>query len=184
MAGQRHIVVRKEASTVERCWLTVRGQTILNIPLESALSFPIPKLTDTNETCLTGFYYRVQFNGRQEKILIKPPFARILASYPDGNLINCYQESAPTLFPEIKVHDDLATLPARDHSPARLVQYRRDLYQLMTKLIPMFIGQEQLSQKVVDDFLFIFDIVSERPFLPYYHALNPQFFSWLGVSRR
>ncbi len=182
MAGQRHIPIRKEASTVERCWLTARGQTILDIPLESALSFPIPKLSDTNETCLTGFYYRVQFGGRPDKILIKPPFARMLASYPEGNLNNFCQASAPTLFPGIEVHDDFAVLPVRDHSPAKLVQYRRDLYQLMTKLIPKFIGQEQLSHQEVDDFLYIFDIVSERPFLPYYHALNPQFFSWLGVS--
>lgn len=177
MSLHRQIPINKDASTVEKCWMKVRGQTISKVPLESGLSLPIPLILEKDNVCLLGFYFKVKNLGGPGKIKIQTPIASVIASFPEGEVVTLRKEEANVLFPGVDLLEDSVSLDGL--SPKEVVQKRREYYNLLSGLIPKYLVASDPSAEEILNFQECFSMVAEKPLLNYYVALNPHFFSWI-----
>jgi len=166
------------AGTVERWWNTVRGLTLKQVPLESALSYPIPIVED-DKLCYAVFYYRILRHGNPKDSRAGMPIARVVATYPEGRLLIFEHQKAADLFPDIPPREDLGRAgPAELMSTSDLMAARREYFLLCEE-----IGRRYFQEKSGNDsrlhFLELFKQLTEAGLEPYYRALSPQFFAWL-----
>jgi hypothetical protein len=173
--------ISAEAGPAERWWLTVRAQTSRQLPLESVLSWPIP-LWQQEDFCLTVFYYGVRRVAGPGTGVALPPIARLIATYPATHLITFLHRKAGNLFPGLPDTGELGPLVATLLSPGERMNERRALFALYTPLLSQYqsdIGETDHRSS----FRTAFQRLAEPGLLPYYRALNPQFFDWLEANR-
>jgi len=171
------IPISDDASPVERWWLTVRRQTFRQLPLETALSLPIPVL-QANSLYLTAFYYGVKRVSGPGTSQAMPPVARVSATYPEGRLLSFLHRKVENLFPDLPASGILGPLTVGQASPDERMQARRVLFVAYSNLLDLY--QNEKSAKIErKEFTKAFNKVAEPALLPYYHALNPGFFEWL-----
>lgn len=173
----RSIPIPEDANQVERWWLTVRDQTFRTLPLETALSIPVPALSG-ERVILHAFYYGVQRGARPGLGKALPPIARVAASYPEGKLLFFQHRRMGELFPGLPDLGPQGELTRPGMSVQERMQARKALFLAYEKVIDSFCKQADV-RGVQDGFKELFLQVVEPGLKSYYHALNPAFFRWL-----
>lgn len=150
-----------------RWWLAIRQAPDLRkkVPLEAVASYPVG---GPNEVRI--FYYRV-ISGK----LIRP-FVRVRVSVDQQNTIKVVeirqrQQSETDLFPGLPL--DLGTAPEGNWSKAVEETLLEQLPTLLERFPARSAGKEGI--------LYLHGLARLTPeaLLPFYHALNPEFFAWL-----
>jgi hypothetical protein len=171
------IPIPADASPVERWWLTVRGQTFKQLTLETALSLPVPMFPE-GRLALAVFYYGVKRGAGPGKSHAMPPVARVSATYPEARLLLFAHCQAQELFPGLPVSGDLGPLAGVQAVPGDRYQQRRALFAAYGKIMELY-HEKKGSRAERKAFAAAFTRVAEAPLLPFYRALNPDFFDWL-----
>lgn len=166
-----------ELSQAERCWQLVRAATYRQLPLESALSLPVPAGNlDLPE--ITGFYYGILRGAQPHDTRARRPLARLTGEYPSGRLISFVTRKAETLFPQLPDHQDLVPVVEVAFQPHERRKIKEAYYSVFEDTAHCF-----WSGQVVDDtarrFAELFRQLMEPGLQVYYQALNPAFFSWI-----
>lgn len=166
-----------ENSPVEQWWLTVRKQTSRQLPVESALSWPIP-LWQKEHFCLAVFYYGVRRVAGPGTGLALPPLAKVVATYPTYRLLAFLHRKAEDIFPGLPDAGELGALVAIPLSPTERMKERHALFALYPSLLDQYQGHSgEMDHRT--NFKVSFYRLAEPGLVPYYHALNPSFFAWL-----
>lgn len=166
------------AGAVERWWNTVRGLTLKQVPLESALSYPIPVVED-NKLCYAVFYYHILRQGGLKDSRAGKPIAKVVATYPEGRLLIFEHQKAADIFPDIPLKEDFGRAgPTKLMSTSELLAARRE-YFLLCEEVGRQYSQEKSDENKRLQFLELFKQLTEAGLEPYYRALNPRFFDWL-----
>lgn len=175
-------LIPEDASDVEKCWLRARWQTSDHLPLETALSIPVPVIVGEARLCLSGFYYGVSRGKEFGVTSIEVPVARLITSYPDGGIVSFQTTLDAELFPGLQNEGSLGLVSIGSMSPKEHVKNRKDLYQVLTDIIPDFSQINRIAPEKKNQFLELWDKVVEEPLIPFYQKLNPAFFHWLEGS--
>jgi hypothetical protein len=175
------ILIPPSAGPVERCWMLMRSQTFRQLPLETTLSLPIPGKQD-NRLYLMAFYYGVKRIKGPGTGHILPPIARVSVVYPDGRLLSFTHRNVEELFPGLPNVGDLGPLSASPASPNEKMQTRRSLFNGYTKILELY-QQDKGTLVERQAFSKLFLGVAESALLPFYRALNPEFFQWLKKKK-
>lgn len=171
-----------DASDVEKCWLRARWQTSDQLPIETALSIPVPVFDWKASLCLSGFYYGTRRGSEFGITSIEVPVARLITSYPDGKIVSFQTKSDAELFPGMQNEGFLGVVSIGNMSPKEHVKNRKDLYQVLSDIIPDFSQTNRIAPERKDQFLELWNKVVEEPLIPFYQELNPAFFHWLEGS--
>jgi len=172
------IPIPTNASEVERWWLTARGQTFRQMPIESAISLPVPVWLG-DRLCLAAFYFGVQRSASPAQSQAMPPLARLTATYPDCRLMGFVHREMKDLFPGLPTDGPLGELPGGGPAEGkRIINARRALLAAYGPVLEGYRSKE-FSAEARQAFLKDFMAVAESPLLLYYRALNPDFFAWL-----
>jgi hypothetical protein len=163
--------VPKNASPVEQWWLKFRQQTNRQVPIETALSLPIP-IMKNNELLLSVFYYGVEKVSGPGTSLAKPPVARMMGTYPVPHIVQFVTNKVEELFPGLPTGGTIGPL-------IEGVRNRQELFSLYTPILALFSLKEVTTDRR-EDFIAAFQRQAEPGLLPYYQALNPNFFQWLN----
>lgn len=167
-----------DASPAEAWWLTVRSQTMRQVPLETALSLPVP-VVQNGQLYLAAFYYGVKRGGGPGTGVALAPLARLLASYPAGRLVSFVHRDVGDLFPGLASTGELGPVVAAPQPPAERMRERHTLFALYTPILEAYrTGVKEPEQLAA--FRSMFHRMAEPGLLPYYRALNPDFFKWLA----
>lgn len=172
-------LIPADASDVERCWLKTRWQTFHELPLESALSLPVPVIDSSEGLCLSGFYYGVSRGTEKGSTVIKTPLARMISSYPEGQVISFRLKKDGILFPGLPDEGQLGIISAGTINPSDRVRNRKELYRVISETIISFSQNIPLTLDEKSTLLVLWNQIVEEPLLPYYEMLNPDFFRWL-----
>lgn len=179
---QHHtVIVPKGAGPVERWWYVVRSQTFKQLPLEAALSYPIP-VFEGGRLHLASFYYKVKHSSTLGESGTALPLAKLMATYPEGEVLSFQKKGASELFIGVFPHEKPGSLFKEPATPKERMNNRKLLFELYSDII-VFYQEKQGTENSKSAFLNIFEKVSELPLIPYYHALNPDFFQWLEGSK-
>lgn len=164
-------------SLVEKWWTQVRSQTMRSLPIETAMSLPIP-LEHGENSCLSTFYYGVKRSGGPGRTIVMPPVARIIATYPAARILSFQHKQIGELFPGLPSSGDLGPVYRDTSTPRDRVEAWKTLIKLYPKIVELFWVSDDASQ-VLEQFANLFLKVAEFPLLPYYQAINPAFLGWL-----
>ena len=165
--------IPSDASLVERWWLTVHNLTLTQMPISTALSYPVPQING-KQVELAAFYYGIQRGSAPGQATLLPPIAWLVATYPEGRLLSFERGSAQELFPNIKlIEGALAANPGM--SPAETMQARKALFNIYPTAIEAFATQAKVPQSFAN----LFDQLVVSSLLPFYQQLNPAFYQWL-----
>jgi len=168
------------AAPVENWWQIVRRATFRQVTLESALSWPVPLRLEAG-LALAAFYYGVWrpagFNSLPAQA--RPPRARLVAAYPSGRLWQFTHHSLGELFPGLPTQVDLGPLLPMLQSPASRAAARANLFTTYNDILAPYLTGE-VPGRERGAFLMAWQSLAEPGLLPYYHALNPDFFDWLA----
>jgi hypothetical protein len=173
-----HPDIPKSASPVEQWWLKIRQQTNRQVPLETALSFPIPVMKN-NELLLSVFYYGVEKVSGPGNSLAKPPVARLIGTYPVPHIVQFVTNKVEDLFPGLPSGGTIGPLVGGHFTPTERMKGRQELFRLYTPILALFSLKEETTDRR-EDFKAAFQKQAEPGLLPYYQALNPDFFDWLN----
>ena len=172
--------VKSEAASVESWWMSVRRQTMKNVVLESALSWPVPKLVGRTP-CFSAFYYGVKRVAGPGTGLALPPVALLTAAYPEARILGFIHRKTQVLFPGLPDTGELGKLVLFSSSPRETMQVRRALFEMYTPIaLDYFTGEENVERKMA--FHQAFWVTVEPALVDFYRALNPQFFDWLASN--
>jgi hypothetical protein len=172
------VQIPADASPVEAWWLTLRSQTMRQLPVESALSWPVPLVRD-GQLYLAAFYYGVRRVAGPGTGLALPPIARVVASYPAGRLMSFVHRQLTDLFPGLPSTGELGPLVAVQQPPTERMRDRKALFALYSPILDQYHkGAQEHDQRQA--FQVAFMRLAEPGLLPYYWALNPDFFEWLA----
>ncbi len=169
--------IPSDASPTERWWREVRSQTFKQLPLESALSWPVP-VVENHTLRLDAFYFGVQRVAGPGTSRARPPLARLSASFPSARLLLFIRREYTELFPGLPMSGDLGLLSNGDMQPAERMQARSELFSLYTEILNQYPQDSDVQARQA--FASAFWRLAEPGLLPYYHALNPHFFEWLS----
>jgi hypothetical protein len=165
------------ASPVERWWQTIRKSTVRQVVIESALSLPVPQWVD-GELVLAAFYYRTRSGGGPGKGIALPPFARLVASYPEARILEFTQAEAEALFPGMPIPAELGPLSAGSLSVDERNAAWDALFTLYPNVLDAYRGQQPFDER--EKFSDLFFTLLPPGLAPFCTALNPAFFTWLG----
>ena len=170
--------IPKDASPVERWWWTVHYQTMDFLPLESALSFPVPMIKG-DVLMLEAFHYGVKPGGDPGKAIAMPPTARLIATFPQGRLLFFLHRTIAELFAGLPSSGELGPLSSVWLSAQERKSEKKALFALYTPILAQYRGGSK-DGTAARDFLAAFERIAGASLLPYYRALNPHFFAWLA----
>lgn len=168
-----------QSNAVEYWIAQVRRQTSRQVPIETAFSLPVPIIVQKKQA-VAAFYYGIQRQGRPEAGLALPPVARLIAAYPEPRLIEFLHKQAQLLFPDLPAHGDLGLLLADPELKIQQrMENRKKLFDLYPPIVDAFF--KNMDDKYIrQQFFSAFSQLAEPGLLPYYRALNPEFFNWLN----
>jgi hypothetical protein len=152
------------------------------IPDELALSFPIP-IYYFNRFLMAFMYFRkVGFPPARPKVY--PPEYWVIIDPETKDIVEL-----TTAKPEYIQITYLPNQPLGEHKlslPLSVKEYlekKAMLYDLYDCILPLYkTAKNSLAEdekQAIHQFYNIFNLLSEKPLLPFYRALNPDFFSWL-----
>jgi hypothetical protein len=154
-----------------------------DIPLETALSLPVPS---TDGTKLLFFIYPV--GGPINNRLIFPPTHQVTASFMDSEDMT-FSATAPE---DLGFHVSPDTALAKDELKPRgqgVESYDAQFSQLCTTLdeiIKIYPSPKEAAQvdreHLLQNYHTLFTQLAKPALLPAYHALNVHFFTWLVGS--
>jgi hypothetical protein len=165
------------SSPMETWYNTVHKGTMKHMPIEAALSFPIPLKTE-DRLVLAAFYYGTRPGNGLGQGTTLPPIAKIVAEYPSGRLIKYLRKSAAHLFPGISVPEELGPLVTQKISPAERTSVRKALFALYPTVIEAYTAGNKIDQR--EQFFKLFTSLIAPGLMPFYQALNLDFFVWLS----
>jgi hypothetical protein len=158
---------------------------IERITEESVLSWPVP-VKKADYMFLAFFYYPA--GGPISDRKIWPPYYRVLA---DTELLVEIQ------FTPVEPKDFGINIPGNkplgkqelsDLGDISMSEYQAlvdQLYRLVDQMIPLYLESAATlgnrGRDVVRQFHKLFQKLSPKPLLPFYRALNPDFFSWIDA---
>lgn len=174
------IKISSDTTELEECWKNVKKQTYNSLPLETALSLPIPQKNESEGICLSGFYYGVTRGGGPGKTILRPPVAILLATYPEGRMLSFVHKSVNILFPDILSGDELGLFISNQETPNERMKVRKQFYFEYSKVVENFSTDSRLLQDEKESFLQLWDLIVEKPLLPYYHEIGKIFFAWIN----
>lgn len=169
---------QNDDTLIEKWWTQVRSQTMRLLPIESAMSLPIP-IEQDGKPCLSTFYYGVKRKGGLGMTVIMPPIARIIATYPAARLLSFQHKQTGELFPGLPSSGELGgPIYSEISTPSERVDARKLLLKLCFEIVELFWVRGD-TPEIQHQFSNMFSKIAESPLIPYYQALNPEFFSWL-----
>lgn len=168
---------QNDDTLVEKWCTLIRSQTMRSMPIESAMSLPIP-IEQGGKPCLSTFYYGVKRNGGPGTTFVIPPIARITATYPAARLLSFQHKQTGELFSGLPSSGELGLVYSEISTPHERVEARKFLLKIYPEIIELF-WVTGGTPEIYHQFSNIFSKVAEVPLIPYYQALNPTFFDWL-----
>lgn len=146
-----------------------------------ALSFPVPAV-ENGVKVEKRFVYRMSFNSSKTR-----PFAVIVTSITDGNVLafinSHYMDFVNTAdYPfDKKISYDTSDSSIGAKQLKALLEELDSLYKEFRDAV-FGDALTDLQKEAVAKYKEIFDKVTPAALVPYYHALNNQYFEWLGTA--
>ena len=153
-----------------------------SIPRETAQSYPVPVQSEKGIS-VAFMYYMKKVAPPADPILSSPRFL-MLVNPSDGEILQI-KRVKPSNFgidwPEEKPVGIYKLAP--EITVEIFFKKRKQLFALYDKILPLYensntaINSEE--RKTLAEFYELFNELVEKPLLPYYKALNPDFFPWI-----
>lgn len=147
------------ASQGERWWIKVNTAKEPSFPLESILSYPIPGKGEL-------YFFRYQRDSETHKNNL---IGRIAAKLPELEVSNWKDSNENSLFPDLPSEVDLGD-----------TRYDNEVQKVLFSIIPGLTKRYQDNEagELGKLYLHILETIEPKELMPYYKALNPDFFEW------
>ena len=173
----------QEIPSFEAWWVALRKQCGKQLPLESGFSLPVPVRAQDSKYELACFFYAVHRGSLPGNGTARPPIARLLAVYPTGMVLQFTHVGAGPLFEGLPESGSLGPLTTGGTNPTERMKQRKALFDLYPGIIHSFLEPEMAQvASNCETFRKLFFTLAEPGLLPYYQALNPNFFAWLDAQ--
>ena len=152
------------------------------MPIELAQSYPVP--VHSGNVIMMAFMYFFKRGMPPAPPELSPPRFLVLANPLTGEILEIKQVKPIDFginWPEEKsvgVYD----LPP-EKTLELFLQKQKQLFTLYDKILPLYENSgkaiDSEGKKTLAEFYELFNELVEKPLLPYYKALNPDFFPWI-----
>ena len=165
---------------IRSIWIGVRNHPLLDreISLEAVLSYPVPVRRESG-LFFRFFLYSTQSKEAQRLILV--PFAR-LTTTDAGNIIEYINRRWDDPFPGLRSEGAL-DLGAAGVRADMMRNRRKALFAHYPQVVEVFPKKPSDDDRpAIEAFRGAFFDLTAGSLVPYYQALNPAFFAWLGTK--
>lgn len=155
-----------------RSWWIKAVNAVLNIPMETARSYLIPGKGE-----LYFFLYRTYWKGEKFPGMdiyafnYAKVFAKVTAKLPDLEIIDVKKSEGKPIFPDLPL--DFKFNPNYYGYDSEVGDILHSVFPELTKRYQS--GQAGTLGKL---YLYLLKLTVNKSLLPYYEALNPDFFAW------
>ncbi len=152
------------------------------LPDETRIGLPTP--VGPSGKAHIGFLCYPETLSPKKKLEFLAPNYLILLSPDDGHLIQM-KAIQPSDFGQPHQPDDVIGgwgVDRLSNTPEEITRMWNDLIAALDELLPVYVENRRVTDNVrqaAKNYLYLFDIISEEAFRPYYRALGHDFYAWL-----